>query len=176
VCKAPIIICIAMALAGTRSSAQQTYRRADVDTLGQLHIITVSGRQIDPRKAVDQVAFDQVAISADRRSVGWVALYPNCCTTYPVPLKLIVLTDRTTLTLVGNGLPVWRWSFSADSKRIAFHQAPVHGADGSHFELRDLRSGRLIASFDADSANLRHAPVWVRALKPPAPPPLPDER
>ena len=103
--KLPVIVCIAMSLAGTRSSAQQTYRRADVDTLGQLHIITASGSQIDPRKDSDQVAFDQVAISDDHRSVGWVAMYPNCCTSYPIPLELVVLTDGTTRTYTGNGLP-----------------------------------------------------------------------
>jgi hypothetical protein len=167
VLRVPVIVCIAISLAGTRSSAQQGYRRADIDTLGQLRIITVSGRQIDPRKDSDQVAFDQVAISADHRSVGWVALYSNCCTSYPIPLKLIVLTDGTTLTLAGNGLPLWRWSFSADGKRIAFRQAPIHGEEHSHFELRDLRTGRLVDSFDADSANLRDAPAWVRALQPP---------
>jgi hypothetical protein len=166
--KLQVIVCIAVALAGTRSSAQQTYRRADVDTLGQRRIITVSGREIDPHKDSDQVAFDQVAISDDHRSVGWVGLYPNCCTSYPIPLKLVVLTDGTTRTFVGDGLPVWQWSFSADGKRIAFRQAPIHGDDHSHFELRDLRTGRLVGTFDADSADVRAAPMWVRALQPPA--------
>ena len=165
--KVPIIIGIATALACARSSVQETYRRADIDTLGQLRIITVDGRHIDPRKDGDQVAFDQVTVSADHRSVGWVALYPNCCTSYPIPLKLIVLTDGRTRTLAGNGLPVWRWSFFADGKRIAFRQAPIHGEDHSHFELRDLRTGRLVDRFDSDSASLREAPVWARVLKPP---------
>jgi hypothetical protein len=166
--RSPILImCVATTLAGTEIAAQQTYRRAEIDSNGQLRIITSSRREIAPRKDGDQLSFDKVAISADHQSVGWLALYPNCCTSYPIPLKLVVLTRGTERTFTGNGLPVWEWSFSSDGKRVALRQAPVHGVAGLHFELRDIQSGRRMRSFDPESDNSRGMPAWIRVLKHP---------
>lgn len=144
--------------------AKQRYGRADVEADGQLHVITTSGLEIMPRSDSGQVGVDQVAISADHRSVGWLALYPNCCTTYPIPLKLVVLSEGTERSFAGNDLPVWRWSFSADGKQVAFRQAPVHGPAPPHFELRDIGTGRLVSSFDRESGDVRDTPAWVLAL------------
>src|SRR5262245_20907511 len=63
--------------------AAEAYLSAAVDQAGQLRIVTGDGRAIIQQKDTDQVGFDQVAISSNGRSVGWVALYPNCCTSYP---------------------------------------------------------------------------------------------
>jgi hypothetical protein len=147
--------------------APATYRRAAVDSSGQLRITMSNGREIAPRKDSAQVGFDKVAISADGRIVGWLALYPNCCTTYPVPLKLVLLAGGTERAISGNDLPLWQWSFTPDGQRVALRQAPVHGTAGTHFELRDIRTGGLVSSFDADSSTAAGAPGWVRALRSP---------
>src|SRR5437868_13894411 len=85
--------CIAALVAANATVAQVIYRRAHIDGAGELHIIMADGRAIVPRKKAEQVGFDQAAISADHRSIGWLALYPNCCTSYPIPLALVVLTE-----------------------------------------------------------------------------------
>ena len=128
---------------------------------------TASGREIRPPKDSDQVGVEQVAISADRRAVGWLALHPNCCTTYPIPLELVVLTSARTRTFTGDGQAIWQWAFYADSRRVSYRQGPVHGPATPHFELRDIRTGRLVSSFDGDSTEVRAAPAWVRALRAP---------
>jgi hypothetical protein len=168
-----LISAFAGALASSTALAQLTYRRAELERGGQLRLTTSTGRAIRPPKDSDQVAFAQIAISPDRQAVGWLALYPNCCTTYPVPLKLVVLMAGTARTFGDNELPIWRWSFSANGRRVAFVQAPAHGAGIGHYELRDIRSGREVSSFDA-IPDTSDAPVglprWARVLKrtPPA--------
>jgi hypothetical protein len=51
-------------------------------------IVTTAGRTIEPIKDSEQVGFAKPQISPDGGAVGWLAEYPNCRTSYPVPLKL----------------------------------------------------------------------------------------
>lgn len=76
-----------------------------------------------------------------------MALYPNANTSYPIPLRLAVYSGGKRRTYTGNGLPVWRWHFTADGKRIAFEQETVHGGLGIHYELRDVARGSLVAEY-----------------------------
>ena len=117
--------CILLAVAPA-SAAAETYVQATVDPSGQLRIVTKEGREIRPKKDSEQVAFDMVAISQDGMTVGWLALYPNCCTSYPIPLKLVMYTNGKIRTFTGSGLPVWRWRFEAGGKQVAFEQETVH--------------------------------------------------
>ena len=159
------LICAIVAVAGGMSlAAEDTYRQADVDQQGRLHIITAAGREIVPPMDKDQVGFDNAAISVDRRAVGWLALYPNCCTSYPIPLKLVILVNGRRRTFTGVGLAVSRWGFSDDGKRVAFKQETVHGGLGVHYELRDIATGRLVSEYGADSEKASQPPAWVRAL------------
>ena len=154
-------------LASSRSSfAADIYVQASIDQAGQLRIVTRNGREIVPRKDSEQVGFEKPAISQDRGSIGWLALYPNCCTSYPIPLKLMVLTNGRMRTFTGNGLPVWQWSFQSSGKRVAFRQETVHGGFGTHYELRDVATGRLIAKYSPDNQPLaiQNVPTWVEEL------------
>jgi hypothetical protein len=163
----PLVIACAAALLGARAScAQPTYRRADVDATGQLRIVLASGHAVRPPKDSGQVAFAQVAISADHRTIGWVALYPNCCTTYPIPLELVLLRAGGGRTVIAGALPIWQWAFSPGGQRVVLRQAPVHGAAPMLYELHDIRTGRLIASTEVDAGTSAALPAWVRAALP----------
>ena len=162
-----LLASIATAFAATACRAQPGYRQASIDRTGRLHIVASDGREIVVPKDSDQVAFDQVAISADRRAIGWLTLHPDCCTSYPVPLALVVLRDGKRRTFTGDGLPVWRWAFSADGQRVAYRTAPVHGDAGVRLELRDIGTGGLVGSFEPGLDSARVAPVWARTLTPP---------
>src|SRR5829696_4909953 len=141
-----LVVVVALALRTHTSSAQRTYRRADIDSSGELRIVLSTNRVIRPSKDSNQVAFDQVTMSADHRIVGWVALYPNCCTSYPIPLRLVLLRADGGRTVIGNDLPIWQWAFAADGRSVAIRQAPVHGAAPMYYERRDIRTGRVIAT------------------------------
>ena len=141
-------------------AASETYIEATIDKDGQLHIITADHRDIMPQKDSEQVGFDKPAISEDKTTVGWLALYPNCCTSYPIPLALVIYRNGQVVHTFGEHFPVWEWRFEADGTQVAFAQETVHGHLGVHFELRDIESGRVIAAHDGDPEP--NAPQWIR--------------
>src|SRR5215471_15753587 len=71
-------------------AASEIYIEATIDEDGQLHIRTADHRDIMPEKDHEQVGFDKPAISEDKTTMGWLALYPNCCTSSPIPLALVI--------------------------------------------------------------------------------------
>jgi hypothetical protein len=144
-------------------SGAQTYSRADIDTTGHIHIITSKGREIRAPRDSGQLGADRIAISPDSTAVGWLALYKNCCTTYPIPMKLVLLVAGKQRTISSGGLPIWEWKFTEDTRYVVIRQAPVHGDAPQHFELRDVKSGRLVDSYDSGSKRKR-APPWIRIL------------
>ena len=143
--------------------AAETYVQTVVDSNGQLHILTKRRREIVPKKEPEQVGFEKAEISPDGRAVGWLAMYPNCCTSYPVPLKLVIYAGDKLHTLTGSGLPIWRWCFEAEGKQVAFEQETAQGGIGVHYELRDIATGELVAKYDPDSNSEMTAkpPRWV---------------
>src|SRR5262245_7754567 len=152
------------------SLAADRYTKASVDEAGTLRVVTGDGRSIVLPKEPEQVDFDQIAISSDGRSVGWLARYPNGSTSYPIPLKLVVYSAGKLRTYTGNALPVWQWHFTAGGKQIAFEQETVHGGRGVHYELHEVVSGRLIAEYspivgpDGQPEPNQKAPEWVLEL------------
>ena len=162
-----LIVGVALALGAHMASAQRTVRRADLDSSGRLRIVLSRGEVIRPSKDSDQVAFEQIAVSADRRTVGWVALHPNCCTSYPIPLKLVLLRADGGRTVISNELPIWQWAFTDDGRSVAIRQAPVHGAAPTSYERRDIRTGYLMATAMGDSTSRAAAlPAWARGAMP----------
>jgi len=152
------------ALPGPGAAAPETYRSAIVDSMGQLRIVTSRGRQITPRMEDDQVGFTEPAVSRNRRAVGWLALFPNAATSYPVPLELVILATGRQRTYVGLGLMLSRWTFTADGRRVAFREETVHGGFGVHYQLHDVATGRRLAEYEEDPEKPRTPPAWVRAL------------
>jgi len=166
-----LILGAALAFATDRGQAQTTYRQADIDSAGQLRLVLSNGKVVLPPRDSGQVGFEQVALSADGRIVGWLALYPNCCTSYPIPLELVLRRMDGSRTMIGNGLPIWQWAFAADGQNVVVRQAPVHGAAPSSYELREIRTGLLIAAVQADSTTA--LPQWARAAQPKSAPAAP---
>ena len=176
------IVCAAFVLAASPSNAQPTYRRVDVDASGHLRLTTSAGVTISPPMDSDQVGVGQPAVSLNGRSVGWLALYPNCCTTYPIPLALVVRSAGRERRFHGSDLPISQWAFRDGGRRVALSQAPLHGIVSTHYELYDVASGRLLGAYDrapdttAAPASFGEfigpgVPAWVRrAFGPPAPP------
>ena len=175
-------VCAALMLAASPSHAQRRYRRADVDTAGRLCVTTAAGATFAPRMDSDQVGVADPAVSPDGRSVGWLALYRNCCTTYPIALALVVRSAGHERRFHGNDLPIAQWAFLDRGRRVALSQAPLHGLVTTHYELYDVASGRRLGAYDelpdtaAESTPLGDlaapgVPAWVhRAFARPADP------
>ena len=142
--------------------AAEIYIQTEVDSNGQLHILTKRHREIVPKKDPEQLGFGKVEIAPDGRSVGWLALYPDP-TSYAVPLKLVVYASDNAHSFRGSGLPIRRWCFQAEGRQVAFEQETVHGGTGVHYELRDIATGQLIAQYEPDSSSemTPKPPRWV---------------
>jgi len=126
------------------------------ETLPQLQLD--AGGEIE-----DQVDFGSPAITADGRTVAWLAYYPNCCTSYPIPRELVVFRDGAVLQRFGSdGAPVWKWRFVKRGAAVELYQNTVHGDFAPRYERRAIANGRLLAAYEG-AANAK-APAWVRAL------------
>src|SRR5262245_16461538 len=109
--RAVFFLCAIVVAVASPSFAADRYVRASIDEGGALRILTSDGRTVVPSKEPEQVGFDKVAISPDGSAVGWLALFPNCCTSYPIPLKLVGYSAGKQRTFTGFGLPGWQWPF-----------------------------------------------------------------
>lgn len=145
-------------------AADEIYVRVALDPNGKLHIFTQDRREILPAIEKDQTGFDQAAIAPNRRSVGWLALYPNCCTSYPIPLKLVIYSNGKMQAFTGNELPIWRWRFLSSGRQFAFEQETVHGGLSVHYELHDLTSGKRLAEYEPEPGKAATPPAWVEEL------------
>jgi len=157
-----IVLFAAQAAAQTPRSGQatrastETYESADVDSDGNLRILTSVQRTIivpkggSPRAGDvfgSQTTFDDPVLSDDRRAVGAQAMFKNCCTSYDIPLQLVVYARGRTHRFEG-GLAIFDWHFADGGRRVVFSQQTVHFACSVHWELRDIASERLVSSVD----------------------------
>ena len=142
--------------------AEDIYRRAEAGADGRVLIVTADGRKVVADRRGDQVGVDKIAVAPDGRSVGWLPLYPNCCTSYPIPHELVIFASGRERELRGNGLPVWQWAFLAGGAQVAFRQETVHGGMGIRYELREVATGALLGEYEPGTSG--DAPAWVRDL------------
>ncbi|HKB86908.1 MAG TPA: hypothetical protein VKD08_12095 [Ignavibacteriaceae bacterium] len=149
----------------------ETYILAAVDDSGQLHIKTSSSRDIFIQKDSAQTEFDDIRISDDGQKVGWLAMYDNVATSYPIPLELNIYSGGRIHKFTGIGLPIWQWEFTADGKQIAYEQETVHGGWGIHYELRVIDTEQLIELYEPVYGPYnqplpvqKNVPEWVEEL------------
>lgn len=138
-----------------------------------LVLTSSDGARFDAPRLPDQVAFDQPNVSPDGHYVGWLASFPNCCTSYPVPLALVVIdASKHVHTFEGSQLAISSWCFLPSSTAVAYAQGVLHGSDARLFELRSIADGRLISRYEYphdEAKNMRArslAPSWVRCASP----------
>lgn len=137
--------------------------RVYADDNGTVHVALVNGKSATIRKQKEQVGADEVKVAPDRRTAGWTELYPNCCTSYPIPLAIAVYRDGRVRRRFRPGLMIYRWQFWEDGRQIAYCSGTVHSDGGVRCELHDVESGRKTADF----AGLpdEHSPAWARGLQ-----------
>ena len=126
----------------------ETYEAVEIAPNGSLRIVTSDGRAIILPKDGDQSSFRNPTVSPDRTAVGAQADFPDCCTSYDIPLQLVVYARGRVHRFKGIGLPIFQWHFADGGTRVAYGQEPVHFGCETHYELRDIQSERLIESAD----------------------------
>jgi hypothetical protein len=156
----------------------QSYESVDIDADGNLRILTADHRTIVVPKGGSpktgevfgqQTAFENPVVSEDRRAVGAQAMFANCCTSYDIPLQLVIYSGGKTHRFEG-GLAIFDWHFADRGRRVVFSQQTVHFTCSVHWELRDVVSERLLASADIPEQCAQipdppkvNVPQWITA-------------
>jgi hypothetical protein len=151
------------------AAAVKTYVSVQIDG-PDLDITAADGGVEQPTRDHDsalggaQTGFSDPKISADGKIVGWLSLYPNCCTSYDIPRELVLYRDSLVfLRLRGNDQSIFSWSFSNDGSAVAYCQGPLHFSDDRHYELRRIPSGELIEEAEAGDGDIP-SPQWAADL------------
>jgi hypothetical protein len=145
-----VLVC-GVATAQTPSSREaqpEHYVSAAVDRRGNLAIAKSNGQSVILRKEGEQTGFSSPVVSSQKTAVGTQAMFANCCTSYDIPLELIVYAAGRVHRFRGIGLPIFQWRFVDGGTRVAYGQEPVHFGCVTHYELRDVATERLIEAVD----------------------------
>jgi len=145
-------------------SKHETFQHANLDASGELRAVTSTGRILQVPQLGGQAGVEQIVLSPNHQALGWLSLYPNAGTTYPIPLALTVLRPDAAKTTIKADLPIWQWAFASNDKQVVLREAPVHGSAPTHYELRDARTGTLVASADVDASPSSKPPAWARTV------------
>jgi hypothetical protein len=138
------------------TASAETYESVEIDADGNLRILTAEQRTIivpkggSPKAGESfgkQTAFGKPVLSDDRRAVGAQAMFENCCTSYDIPLQLVIYSSGKTHRFEG-GLAIFDWHFADGGRRVVFSQQTVHFTCSVHWELRDIATERLVATAD----------------------------
>ena len=155
----------------SRASRPETYDSAAIDANGNLAIVRSNGQTAIVRKEGEQTSFSPPVLSSGHSAVVAQAMFANCCTSYDIPLQLVVYAAGKVHRFKGVGLPIFQWGFADAGARVAYGQTTVHFGCETHYELRDIESERLIESVDVPQpcgqipeAKAVKIPQWVADL------------
>jgi hypothetical protein len=161
----------ALTLLGGLVTAQNRYVRAEENGNHDLVITLSGGKRIIVAKSdhnwadEKQVAFEDIAISRDGTAVGWAAYYPNCCTSYPIPIRIEVYKADTRHSF-NPAIAPWHWCFVDGSASVAAISTTVHGPQNEVIELWDVSTGTKRGEFTwMDGQSYPRAPAWVVAIR-----------
>ncbi len=142
-----LTLLLALALHAVGAAAGPFVGATLQDGQNRLLVQRASGQTAEAPRMSDQVGFDAPRVSTDGRYVGWTALYPNCCTSYPIPLALIILSTENRLHRIVGGQSIFSWCFVPSKNAVASRHGPLHGPNDETFELRRITDGVLLRSY-----------------------------
>ncbi len=154
--KAVMLVLVAAMWPLASTAMAQTIVRAYAGKDGKAHLEYAGGatRTVPPEKK--QVGCDHVSVAEDRRTVGWSVLVENCCTSYPVPIAVVLYRDGKK-TVIATGQMISQWRFVGRGERVAALSGPVHGY-ASEAVLVDARSGKRLESWNGQGT----VPQWAK--------------
>jgi hypothetical protein len=148
----------AISARGKRGSIARVY----IDSEGALHLVDAAGRDAKVSKEKDQVAFSSPQVAGDNQTVGWLAEFPNCCTSYPIPMTLVIYRDGKIIQQLKPGMMIVDWRFRVGGRQVAFCTNTVHGDSAPHCELYDVNSAKLLEEFDGNAGE--RSRTWMDGL------------
>jgi hypothetical protein len=157
-----ILVALYLVSGNTHSVDKILIQSVHVDPGGSVHIIESDGHEREIPKEKEQVGSSQAKITDDKETAGWLSEYENCCTSYPIPLTLVVYRRDKELRRFGDGMMIYDWRFWVGGRQVAFCSGTVHGDSGGHCELHDVQSGRALEVINGHLDD--HSPKWAKGL------------
>lgn len=152
-----------LTLAAVAAPKSPHYVRAYKGKHGLVHLVTQNGHERVMPKLPQQVQVESLKISPDHRVAGWLVDYPNCCTSYPIPLRLVLVSGARKHSISPVQM-IWNWCFVKKGKQVAVASGPVHGTDIPVLSLYDATTGKSLASISP--RNACSFPPWATCLIP----------
>jgi hypothetical protein len=162
-----IVVCVSTATAQEANSIAKIYI-ADADghvltnDVGTVHIMSASGDDMVPPKEKGQVGCSDAKISPDKRTAGWLVSYENCCTSYPIPLTVVLFRSGKVVQRIAPGQMVYDWHFWKNDS-VAVSDGPTHNPSGPKVRLYDIPSGKLLKEWSGEYGD--KLPLWAEGLR-----------
>ena len=150
----------AILVLATAALAAAQYRTVSIDHHGKLLITFDSGKTIEAPKLRGQGGFAKAALSEDRRTIGWLALYSREAIG-EIAGRLVLFRKERVLHSFPTEQVFWDWQFRDGGKRVAYSTGPTHGG-AAECVLRDVDSGRVVARWQIRSGG--EPPDWAKSL------------
>jgi hypothetical protein len=145
---------------------------------GPLHILYSDGthftqklpplkKSTDKERVFNAVGFSQVQLADDEKTLGWAVQVENCCTSYSVPLSIVVFRSGQVLHSFEERM-VWNWMFLPGGKQLAVVWGATHGPEVGDYRLYDIASGKILSEVWGDEkiqALKDDAPNWAKQLQ-----------
>ncbi len=143
-----------------------SFRKVFVGADGLAHMVARNGTDQAVPAEPQQVAVSSPALSPDGRTAGWLVEVENCCTSYPIPLSLVLYSGSSHRAL-GDGLMIYSWCFAPRTATVAIASGTVHGMQGQNLTLYNIRSGKQLKQWTGDDD--AKPPTWAACLDKPSP-------
>lgn len=143
---------------------QDAVQRVYADEKNQARVVYKSGKTTTVAGERGQVGIDETEIAEDGETAGWLALYADPDSASPFAGTLVLWRGGKVIRRFEADQTFWSWAFYGHAGQVAYHVGPTHGEATSHCELHDVKTGRLVASWDGDLDD-PNRPAWTRGLE-----------
>lgn len=149
-----VFVCVLLTFVAPPSTAQDV-SRAYCGKDGKAHVVYRRGVARAPAIEAKQVGCEHISVAKDGRTVGWSVLVENCCTSYPIPISVVVYRDGRQ-TVISSNQTIWEWRFIDEGGSVAVLSGPVHGG-ATAANLYNSHNGRVLATWNGKET----APTWA---------------
>jgi len=143
------------------ASATTGLARVYLDAQETVHVVEASGREVLAPKVKDQVSAGDPKLAEDAQTAGWLVNFENCCTSYPIPLTLVIFRDGRIRREIRPGLMIYDWDFRESGGNVALCQGTTHGNVVPNCVLYRALTGKKLSEWGGKG----HPPDWVGKLR-----------
>jgi hypothetical protein len=134
----------------------------------RLTIKSARGSFAAPKTEAAQQGYSQPLVASDGRAIGWLALSPSCCTSYPLPLALVVIGTNRKPVRFEDSPPIWAWKFELANTAVAYRQRTTHGSSTVTYKLVRIRDREILEEYECFSEDASspaaEVPGWVWSI------------